>query len=125
MVEFSLSAIGDRNATLVIQQNIPLPDCGTPLKLVGTGTGGSAQRHSLSVTIDTSTDEFRVVSTPPGIDCPERSMATFDDGTDVILQAVHDQRDGELDWDNCDTVSAFSCRLQLNADRSVRAHLSA
>jgi hypothetical protein len=38
-IQFQPSTAGDREATLVIHQNLPLPDHGTALELTGTGTG--------------------------------------------------------------------------------------
>jgi hypothetical protein len=38
-VHFTPSQSGDRTATLVIHQNLPAPDHGTPLQLTGTGNG--------------------------------------------------------------------------------------
>src|SRR5262249_51558711 len=50
-VQFQPSGPGERNATLVIHQNLPPPDHGTPLQLVGTGTGQSPRAHTLTVTV--------------------------------------------------------------------------
>jgi hypothetical protein len=123
-VEFNPSAAGKRNATLVVQQNIPRPDRGTRLKLVGTGEGESIPTHTLTVTLDTSAAAFRVTSDPPGIDCPEVCTATFDDGTGITLMAVDSQGDGQVEWDECSPSSASSCKIHLNADRVVAARLS-
>lgn len=122
-IEFSPCADGERTARLVVQQNIPLPDHGTPLELIGTGTGAEepAGSHTLTVTVDTSTAAFRVTSTPSGIDCPEACTATFDDGTVITLTAIHDQNDGQADWDRCSPAAADECQIRLNADRAVTA----
>jgi hypothetical protein len=42
-VRFQPSAVGEWNATLVVDQNIPLPDHGTQLQLVSTGNEGQAE----------------------------------------------------------------------------------
>lgn len=122
-VRFQPSAPGERNATLIIRQNIPLPDRGTPLQLVGTGNPAPGG-HNLAVTVDTSAAPGGVTSSPPGIDCRDSCTGTFDDGTDVTLTANYNQGTGQVTWEGCDTTSGDNCALQLTKDRAVTAHLS-
>jgi hypothetical protein len=123
-VGFNPSAAGERNAMLVIHQNIPRPDRGTSLQLVGTGKGGPAGTHTLTVTVDTSTAAVSVASDPPGIDCPDMCTKTFDDGTDITLTATYDPGSGQISWEECDTPDGDHCHIHLNADHAVTARLS-
>jgi hypothetical protein len=123
-VRFQPSAPGERNATLVIHQNIPAPDRGTPLWLVGTGTGGQTGGHTLTVTVDTSAAAGRVSSNPTGIDCPDTCTTTFDDGAEVTLTATYDQGSGHVTWQGCDTPDGDNCIVQLTTDRAITAQLS-
>jgi hypothetical protein len=120
-VQFQPSAPGERNATLVIHQNLPPPDHGTPLQLVGTGPpqGG----HTLTVTVDASAAAGGVTSSPPGIDCRGTCTSTFGDGTDITLTATYDQGSGQVTWEGCDTTSGDNCTVHLTADRAVTAQL--
>jgi hypothetical protein len=122
-VQFQPSASGDRNAALVIHQNLPPPDHGTPLQLVGTGTGPPPGVHTLTVTVDPSAAGGTVTSNPPGIDCPGTCNSTFGDGTDITLTATYGQGSGQTLWDGCDTTNGDSCTVHLTADRAVTAHL--
>lgn len=124
-VQFQPSAPGERNAILVIHQNIPLPDHGTPLQLIGTGTGTEPPgQHTLTVTVDTSAAAGGVTSSPLGMDCRDTCTWTFDDGTDITLTATYDQGSGQVTWEGCDTTSGDTCTVHLTADRAVTAHLS-
>jgi hypothetical protein len=120
-VQFQPSASGDRNATLVIHQNLPPPDHGTQLQLVGTGTGSPSPLpvHTLTVTVDAG---GRVTSSPPGIDCPGTCNSTFADGTDITLTATYAQGTGQTLWNGCDTANGDSCTVRLTTDRTVTFH---
>jgi len=122
-VQFQPSAPGERDALLVIHQNLPPPDHGTPLQLAGTGQpqGG----HTLTVTVDASAAAGGVTSSPPGItDCRNMCTGTFDDGTDITLTAAYDQGSGQATWEGCDSTSGDTCTIHLSADRTITAHLS-
>ena len=125
-IQFQPSGSGERNATLVIHQNLPPPDHGTPLQLVGTGTGTTPPQggHTLTVTVDTSAAAGGVTSNPPGETCRGSCTWTFDDGTDITLTATYDQGSGRVTWEGCDTFSGDNCTVHLTADRTVTAHLS-
>ena len=56
-VSFQPTAMGPRQATLVIHQNIPWPDKGTTITLTGTGSGGN------------STARFDLVASPDNASC--------------------------------------------------------
>jgi hypothetical protein len=121
-VQFQPSAPGERDATLIIHQNLPPPDHGTSLQLVGTGTG-QPQSHTLAVTVDATAAAGEVTSNPAGLACPDTCTATFDDGTDITLTATYDHSSGQITWDGCDTSSGDSCMVNLTADRAVTARL--
>ena len=127
-VQFQPSTAGERTAVLVIHQNIPLPDQGTPLHLVGTGTGTKAPPagHTLTVTVDSSAAApGRVISSPAGLDCGDTCSATFDDSTDVTLTAMYDQGSGHVTWGtDCDTFDGDNCIVHLTTDRTITATLS-
>jgi hypothetical protein len=126
-VQFQPSGPGERNATLVIHQNLPRPDHGTPLQLTGTGTGTAPPSggHTLTVTVGTSAVAGGVTSNPSGItDCRSTCTGTFDDGTDITLTAAYDQGSGQVTWEGCDTISGDSCTVHLTMDRTVTVQLS-
>jgi hypothetical protein len=124
-VQFRPSGTGERNATLVIHQNLPPPDHGTPLHLTGTGTGTGSPPggHTLTVTVDASAATVRVSSNPPGIDCPGTCTMTFDDGADITLTATYDQSSGQLSWDGCGQANGGSCTVHLISNSAVTVHL--
>src|SRR5262249_19614035 len=100
-VQFQPSAAGERDATLVIHQNLPPPDHGPPLQLVGTGSGTQSPSggHTLTVTVAPSAAAGGVTSSPPGItNCRDTCTGTFDDGTDITLTVTYDQGSGQVDW---------------------------
>ena len=78
-VHFTPSQSGDRTATLVIHQNLPAPDHGTPLQLTGTGNGTpQPSQHTLKVNVNDPA--VTVTSNPSGITCstapaPVRSLS--------------------------------------------------
>lgn len=127
-VQFRPSDAGERNALLVVHQNLPKPDTGTPLHLVGTGTGTGAPgaEHTLTVTVDSSAAPGRVISAPARLDCGDTCSATFEDGTDVTLTATYDQGSGHVAWGttDCDTFDGDNCVIHLTADRTITATLS-
>lgn len=121
-VQFQPSAPGERDATLVIHQNLPPPDHGTPLQLVGTGTGTTPPVvHTLTVTVGPGAGQ--VTSSSPGINCPGTCTGTFGDGTDITLTAIYNQSGSQLTWEGCDTTSGNNCTVHLTADRAVTARL--
>jgi len=123
-VQFQPSAPGERDASLVIHQNLPPPDHGTPLQLVGTGTGQPSGRHTLTVTVDASAAAGGVTSSPSGItDCRDMCTGTFDDGTDITLTAASDQGSGQATWEGCDATSGDTCTIHLTVDRTITARL--
>jgi len=123
-LEFTPSAAGPREATLIVHQNLPRPDRGTQLDLVGTGTGGSAE-PALAVSVDTSAAKGAVTSEPSGIDCPGTvCKATFGSTTSVKLTATYAQGSGHVSWEGCDSTDGDSCVVKLTADRFVTAQLA-
>jgi len=126
-IQFHPSASGERNATLVIHQNLPPPDHGTTLELTGTGKGTppTTQTHLLTVTVHASATVGGVSSSPPGITgCRDVCTGTFDDGTDITLTATYSQGSGQVIWEGCNTTSGDTCTVHLIADRAVTARLS-
>ena len=122
-VEFQPAAEGQRNATLVIHQNLPAPDRGTPLQMQGFGQGGQTS-PTLTVAVDTSAAGGTVASNPAGINCPDKCTATFGSGADVTLTLVYEQGAGHVRWDGCEPADSDSCHVQLTSDQTVTAHLS-
>jgi hypothetical protein len=126
-IQFQPSAPGERDAVLIIHQNLPPPDRGTMLPLTGTGTAGPASPggHLLTVTVDAPAATGVVSSNPPGIaGCRSTCAHSFDDGTDITLSAAPDQGSSQIIWDGCDTASGDTCTIHLTADRAVTARLS-
>lgn len=117
-VQFEPSAGGERRATLVIHQNLPKPDTGTAVELVGNGNGGP--EHSLTVNRSTA---VAVTSRPEGIDCGERCTAVFTDGEDVTLTATSAPGGGQVRWDGCDVADGNGCQVRMTADRAISADL--
>lgn len=118
-VGFEPSGDGERNATLVIHQNLPKPDTGTRVALSGTG-GTGADKFTLSVE---AAGGVRVTSDSGGIDCGDTCEGTFPTDTDVTLTAAHDGA-GQILWDGCDTVEGDTCQVRVTADKRVGAGLS-
>jgi Abnormal spindle-like microcephaly-assoc'd, ASPM-SPD-2-Hydin len=124
-VQFQPSVPGERNATLVIHENLPSPDHGTPLQLTGTGTTSPPAGPTLTVTVGTSAAAGGVTSSPSGIEgCRSTCTGTFGDGTDITLTVSYDQGSGQVIWGGCDTISGDSCTVHLTTDRTVTASLS-
>jgi hypothetical protein len=125
-VEFNPSASGQRTASLVIHQNIPKPDPGTPIQLEGTGNnGGQPQENTLAVTVlGSETGAVRI--NPPGIDCRSTCTPTFEAGADVTLTAQYDQGSGQTTWAGCDSMpDPDTCLVHLTENREeVTAQLS-
>jgi hypothetical protein len=121
-VQFQPSAGGERNATLVIHQNLPKPDTGTVVALAGRGSGegNGGQEHNLTVN---GSAAVAVTSSPHGIDCGDTCTATFTEGAEVTLTATYDSGGGQLTWDGCDLVDGDTCRLRLTDDRTISADL--
>jgi hypothetical protein len=122
-VQFLPSAPGDRTATLVIHENIPLPDNGTALQVAGNGTG-SGQVDSLTVTVDATAASGGVTISSLGLTCRDTCSWSIDDGSDITLTATYDQGSGQVIWDGCDTATGDNCTIHMTADRTVTAHLS-
>ena len=120
-VQFTPSQSGDRSATIVIHQNIPAPDHGTPLQLTGTGTAQQSQ-HTLTVKVSDST--VTVTSDPSGItDCTSACQQSFNDGTSIKLTADYDPKSGSVSWDGC-IANGDTCTLQLTGDTTVTVTLN-
>jgi hypothetical protein len=128
-VQFTPSQPGDRSATLVIHQNLPAPDHGTPLQLTGTGNGTPPPQPTLTVSVGPG---ITVAIVPSGIDCTSTSTSTststttchqsFNDGTDITLTASYAQNNirGLLaSWNGCDTTSGDTCKVHLDRDKTV------
>lgn len=130
-IQFQPSGAGERDATLVIHQNLPPPDHGTTLQLTGTGTGTGTTTppggHLLTVTVQASSAAMAwVTSNPTGItNCRSVCTATFDDSTDITLTIAYVQRGGQVTWYGCDTASGDTCTIRLTMDRPVTVHVSA
>jgi HYDIN/CFA65/VesB-like, Ig-like domain len=130
-VQFQPSAPGERNATLIVHENLPWPDHGTPLQLTGTGSGAPTSTTSppvgpsLTVTVDTSAAAGAITSSPSGIgNCRSTCTWSFSDGTDITLTASYDQGSGQVTWGGCDANSGDSCTVRLTTDRTVTASIS-
>ena len=117
-VQFTPSQAGDRSATLVIHQNLPAPDHGTPLKLTGTGNPQPSQ-HTLTVSV--ADPAVTVTSDPPGINCTSTDTSachqSFTDGTNITLTATYDNSTSYV-WDGC-TPNGDTCTLHLVRDTTV------
>ena len=123
-VQFKPSVTGERNATLVIHQNLPAPDDGTHLQLTGSGTASPPAGPTLTVTVDTSATPGGVTSNPSGIaDCRNTCTGTFSD-TDITLTVSYDKGTGQVTWGGCDIISGDNCTVHLTRDRTVAASLS-
>jgi hypothetical protein len=118
VVKFSPSIGGRRTATLVVHQNLPPPDHGTPLQLVGNGNGQGSTTHKLTVSVDPAATGVTVVSAPGGINCPDTTCAaSFDDGADITLSA-----NPGVSWEGCDPPDGAECHIRMSDDRAVTAH---
>jgi hypothetical protein len=126
-VQFTPSGSGGRSATLVIHQNLPAPDHGTPLELTGTGTPQQSQ-HTLTVNV--SDPAVTVTSDPSGINCPSACHQSFNDGT-IKLTASYDKSGTHsgrfVSWgDGCTPPSGGdtdTCTLRLVGDTEVTVSL--
>jgi hypothetical protein len=119
-VQFTPSQSGDRSATLVIHQNLPAPDHGTPLKLTGTGNG-TPQQSQHALTVNVSDPTVGVTSDPSGItNCTSACHQSFNDGTNITLTANYDHGTSYVSWDGCTpTPSGDTCTLHLVGDTTV------
>jgi hypothetical protein len=126
-VQFTPSQSGDRSATLVIHQNLPAPDHGTPLQLTGTGNDTPPPpQHTLTVNVKDRV--LTVTSKPAGIDCGSACQQSFADGTDITLTANYDHSSYSVSWgDGCTPPSGGhtdTCILQLVGDTMVTVSLN-
>ncbi len=138
-VHFTPSQSGDRTATLVIHQNLPPPDHGTPLELTGTGTGTSQpSQHTLTVVVTGAAGT--VTSVPSGIDCISTSTSTststckqshsFNDGTITLTANGHDSYVSSWDGAKCTDGTGSTggtsdtCTLQLGGDTTVTVNFN-
>jgi hypothetical protein len=101
-VQFTPSQSGDRSATLVIHQNLPAPDHGTPLQLTGTGNGTAQQsQHTLTVNVSgpgtVTSDQSSITNCTSTSACHQ----SFNDGTDITLTANYDNKIYHVSWDGC------------------------
>jgi hypothetical protein len=92
-----------------------------PITVDGPASEGCPQggvTSSLSVTVaGTGT----VTSSPAGISCGTICAAQFSTGTTVTLTAAPTSPATAVTWGGCDTSSATSCSVLLEADRVVSA----
>ena len=91
--------------------------------LTGVGYVGVAigPRRTLSAA---SSGGGRIVSSPAGIDCGATCSAILPDQTAVTLTALPDAGQALVAWTGCDSESGTTCRLSLNADRTVSARFA-
>src|SRR5207249_2176990 len=75
---------------------------------------------TLTVT-KTGTGSGTVTSSPPGIDCGATCFAAYDSGTVVTLTATPAAGSFISGSSGCDAVSETSCRVTMNAARTVTA----
>src|SRR5207249_1353651 len=75
---------------------------------------------TLTVT-KTGTGSGTVTSSPPGIDCEATCAAAYDSGTVVTLTATPAAGSFISGSSGCDAVSETSCRVTMNAARTVTA----
>ena len=128
-VQFTPSQSGDRSATLVIHQNLPAPDHGTPLQLTGTGNDTPPPpQHTLTVNV--SDPAVTVTSKPSGITCNSSGcQQSFNDGTDITLTAKYTLPSGYyVSWgDGCTPPSGGdtdTCTVHLVGDTTVTVTLT-
>jgi hypothetical protein len=127
-VQFTPSQSGDRSATLVVHQNLPAPDHGTPLQLTGTGNGTPPPQHTLTVNV--SDPAVTVTSKPSGITCNSSGcQQSFNDGTDITLTAKYTLPSGYyVSWgDGCTPPSGGdtdTCTVHLVGDTTVTVTLT-
>jgi hypothetical protein len=131
-VQFTPSQSGARSATLVIHQNLPAPDHGTPLELTGIGTGTPPpSQHTLTVNVSDPAGfpAVTVTSVPSGINCTSACKQSFNDGTDIKLTASYTPSSGyEALWGgvNCaeGTQRGDTCTVLLGVDTTVTVTLT-
>jgi hypothetical protein len=128
-VHFTPSQSGDRTATLVIHQNLPSPDHGTPLQLTGTGTGTpQPSQHTLTVNVkDPAVTVTMATSDQSGItNCTSTSTCqkSFNNGTKITLTANVDPDHSQfpVSWTGC-TPSGDTCTFPLVHDTKVTVSL--
>jgi hypothetical protein len=134
-VQFTPSQSGDRTATLVIHQNLPAPDHGTPLQLTGTGNGTPPPPSQHTLTVNVSNPAVTVTSNPPGITCNSSGcQQSFNAGTDITLTAKY-PKGYSVSWAGCTPSSSPSpspspgpsvetCTLPLVGDTTVIVSVS-
>ena len=115
-VHFTPSQSGDRTATLVIHQNLPAPDHGTPLELTGTGNG-TPQPSQHALTVNVNDPAVTVTSDPSGINCGSACKQSFNDRTNITLTANYDHSIGQVSWDN--GCIGDTCTVNLVGDTAV------
>jgi hypothetical protein len=133
-VQFTPSQSGDRSATLVIHQNLPAPDHGTPLQLTGTGNGTPQPQHTLTVKVNGAAGT--VTSDPFGIDCPSTCTQSFNEGITITLTANYDHTKYYVaSWTGCTpsastspsasaSTSGDTCKLPLPGDTMVTVNIN-
>jgi hypothetical protein len=68
----------------------------------------------------------RIVSEPPGIECPELCAASIREGTEVELTATPDEGFALVAWTgDCEGADGPVCRLTLDRPRSAGARFEA
>ena len=81
-----------------------------------------AARYTLGVTV---TGSGSVVSQPAGIQCGATCSASFDAGTDVVLQATAAQGQAFQGWGGACSGSVATCTVNMAAARSATATFAA
>ncbi len=89
-----------------------------PLGIVPPPPAPIAVRHTLEVGI---AGAGRVASQPAGIDCTDRCDAEFDTGTEVLLSASPAAGQVLGGWSGACSGNASTCRVRMDAARSVTA----
>lgn len=89
-----------------------------PLGIVPPPPAPIVVRHTLEVGI---TGAGRVASQPAGIDCTDRCEADFDTGTEVLLSASPAAGQVLGGWSGGCSGNASTCRVRMDAARSVTA----
>jgi len=119
-VQFTPSQSGDRSATLVIHQNLPAPDHGTPLQLTGTGNGTAQQsQHTLTVNVSgpgtVTSDQSSITNCTSTSACHQ----SFNDGTDITLTASYDNGNYVSWGDSCTSSPSTSTSASASASAST------
>ena len=109
-----------------IQATVPAGATSGPISVTApAGTGTSTTAFIVRVTLTVAkTGVFRgtVTSTPAGIACGSTCAADFNSGTVVTLTPTPAFLSLFSGWSGCDSVSGTTCRVTMNANKSVTAN---